>query len=476
MKHTPISFSSSYSHLPTLFYEKVSPRVPSSPSLIHWNQPLADELGMDTASMAPDDLVAYFSGQRLPPGSDPLAMVYAGHQFGHFVPQLGDGRAILLGECVTAKNKRYDIQLKGCGQTRFSRAGDGLAPLGAVLREYLVSEGMYHLGVPTTRALAAVTTGDTVYREQPQPGGVITRVAASHIRIGTFEYFMARQDIPNLKTLLDYAIQRHDPDLLSEPEAPLLFFRRVGQRLMSLVAQWMGLGFIHGVMNTDNMVVSGETIDFGPCAFMDTFRFDKVFSSIDRYGRYAYDQQSDIALWNLSRLGICLYPFFDSKTSPPETLLEEELDYFRSYYDRAWCQVMGQKLGILSPSSADRSLIQDVLGYMASKHEDFTCFFHRLPGRLDHPDPIFNAVKTRLLSQSHSLSEATALMTRVNPVRIPRNHQIEAVIQQAITGNFDLFSRMLSALQSPFIDDAVFSAFDTPPTKDEEVTQTFCGT
>ncbi|MFW6055527.1 MAG: protein adenylyltransferase SelO, partial [Thermodesulfobacteriota bacterium] len=372
-------FDNTYARLPEDFYARVAPAKVPQPELIKWNTELAKQLGLQAGSYTKKELADIFTGQKLLPGSEPMALVYAGHQFGNFVPRLGDGRALLLGEIVDPSGRRHDIQLKGSGRTPFSRSGDGKAPLGPVLREYLVSEALHHLGLPTTRSLAAARTGETVYREQAFPGAILTRVARSHIRVGTFEFFAASQDLDNLKLLTSYSIQRHYPEIQNDSEIYLQFFRKVARAQVELVTGWMALGFIHGVMNTDNMSIAGETIDYGPCAFMDRFRFDQVYSSIDRFGRYSYSNQPRIALWNSSRLANCLTLLIDHDSGESAETLNQELDACKRLFDRKLTEKMLKKLGIVNKEQpGDSDLVQKWLRYLESGELDYTLSFRRL--------------------------------------------------------------------------------------------------
>ena len=466
----------SYARLPERFYARVEPVPVPAPVLLAWNGPLAAELGLEELGGDEERLGRLFGGNELPPGAQPIALAYAGHQFGQFVPQLGDGRAVLLGERVDASGRRRDIQLKGSGRTPFSRMGDGKSSLGPVIREYLVSEAMHALGVPTTRALAAVATGERVFREEALPGGVFTRVAASHVRVGTFEYFAARGDADAVRTLADYAIGRHYPDAGEADEPLRAFYRGVVEAQARLVAHWMALGFIHGVMNTDNTAVSGETLDYGPCAFMDEFHYDKVFSSIDRYGRYAYGQQATIAQWNLARLADCLLTAGGDKA-----VLEEELARFPGLFEDEWLGRMARKLGITTAEPDDADLIGDWLAHLQREGLDYTLSFRRLAARVGASDePRFGEFelrwRERLARQPGTAGEVRALMEAENPLYIPRNHQVERAIRAAIGGDLSVFHELRAVLERPFQEQAGRSAYADPPAPEERVTRTFCGT
>lgn len=484
-----IYFENTYVSLPATFYDRINPTLSSSPKLIRFNNALARELGIE--SIEPDELAAFFVGNKLLDGSEPLAMAYAGHQFGHFVPQLGDGRAILLGEVVDTTGIRRDIQLKGAGRTRFSRGGDGRAALGPVLREYIVSEAMHALGVRTSRSLAAVLTGDPVYRETPLPGAILTRVASSHIRVGTFEYFAARQDTDSIKILADYVIERHYPDLgTSNVYAQL--FNSIAAAQADLVSDWMRVGFIHGVMNTDNITVSGETIDYGPCAFMDEYDHGKVFSSIDQYGRYAFGNQPKIMQWNLENLGACLVPLFGEDEEHAIEIIKNGIRMFQSEFTRHWQEKMCAKIGIFDSKPEDLTFLQDLLTLMKRHLADFTNVFRSLStvvsqNEEDRFAPLLsNSIgvqnwlelwKTRVLSQDLTPLEIEAAMNKVNPAFIPRNHRIEEAIVMATSNNdFSEFETLLQVLAKPYEYRSEFEEYTSPPTADQRVTKTFCGT
>jgi uncharacterized protein YdiU (UPF0061 family) len=472
-----MDINNSYAKLPERFHARLDPAGSPDPLLLAWNRPLAKVLGLADLEERPQQITDWFGGNQPLPGSEPIALAYAGHQFGNFVPQLGDGRALLLGELTNQQDGRsYDIQLKGSGQTPFSRNGDGRAALGPVIREYVVSEAMHRMGVPTTRALAAIRTGEWVRRETALPGGILTRVAASHIRVGTFEYFAARRDKEALQLLLDYAIDRHYPEAAQADSPALAFFAGVLERQARLVAQWMALGFIHGVMNTDNMAISGETIDYGPCAFMDEFEFDKVFSSIDRDGRYAYSAQAGIAQWNLARLAECLL-LIEERPAAFDKLLAG----FESQFRRAFLEQMAPKLGLASIQPGDDQLVMEWLGQLHKNHLDYTLSFRQLADRLVDPaGEGFGEFETqwrrRLASQSCPLEEVRDQMNHVNPLYIPRNHQIERAIDAANQGDMSPFQELLLVLQKPYTEQTPFAAYAEPPQEEERVYQTFCGT
>jgi uncharacterized protein YdiU (UPF0061 family) len=420
------------------------------------------------------------SGSAAPEGAEPLAQVYAGHQFGGFSPQLGDGRAMLLGEVIDANSIRQDIQLKGSGHTPYSRGGDGRAWLGPVLREYLVSETMAAFGIPTTRALAAVTTGQDVMREELLPGAVLTRVATSHIRVGTFQFFAAHRDLESLQTLTDYTIARHYPDA----DGPMGLFRAVVQAQARLIARWIGVGFIHGVMNTDNTHVGGLTIDYGPCAFMDTYHPAQLYSSIDRNGRYAFNKQPEIIVWNLAQLATSLIPLMGEDTDASVNEATEVLHGFADLYHAAWLTEFRAKLGLTQAQNGDEALINDLLERMAGQQADYTNTFRALAGgnaRDQFTDPtVFDDWNTRwqarLAHEGTTLDQQQTLIHATSPALIPRNHRVEEMIQAAVVGDYVPFERLSAALAHPFKDVAEYDDLKRPPTEDEEVTQTFCGT
>lgn len=488
----PFPFDNSFARLPQQFFAPVDPTPVAEPWLIKLNRPLADELGLDIAALERDG-AQIFSGNRVPAGAAPLAMAYAGHQFGSFVPQLGDGRAILLGEVIDRNGERRDIQLKGPGQTPFSRRGDGRAALGPVLREYIVSEAMFALGIPATRALAAVITGQPVYREQILPGAVFTRVAASHIRVGTFQFFAARGDMASVQALADYAIDRHYPEVKDEERPYLAFFRAVVARQAALIARWLHVGFIHGVMNTDNMTISGETIDFGPCAFMDAYDPKKVFSSIDQFGRYAYASQPAIGQWNLTRLAETLVPLFDPVAATAVDLANDVLGEYGAIFQRHWLDGMHRKIGLASAEEGDLDLVQALLTAMHHGQADFTLAFRRLCDSA--ADPSVDAAlaslfttpgaitswladwRKRLAGEPATADERATAMRAVNPAYIPRNHRIEqAIVAATEDADFSLFEALVDVTSRPYEDQPRFARYADPPEPDEEVQQTFCGT
>ncbi len=473
-----IPFDNSYARLPDRFFAKQPATPVAAPRLIHLNTALAAQLGIDPAALTAEIL----AGNTVPDGAEPLAQAYAGHQFGHFTPRLGDGRAILLGEVVDRDGQRRDIQLKGSGPTPFSRHADGRAALGPVLREYIVSEAMAAFGVPTTRSLAVVATGEEVFRETPLPGGVLTRVAASHIRVGTFQYFAARGDAEAVQVLLDYAIARHDPAAAQAERPALAFFQGVVARQATLVASWLGLGFIHGVMNTDNMTISGETIDYGPCAFMEAYDPGAVFSSIDHAGRYAYANQPRIAQWNLARLAETLLPLLAESEDAQIEVAQQALSGFAPIFQAAWLKVFRTKLGLAGAEEEDAALIQDLLSRMAANQADFTLTFRALATAADARSLFANptafedwAVAWQARRARAGLEDAA--MRAANPAFIPRNHLVEEAIAAAVArDDFEPFATLVETLSRPFEDQPDRARLALPARPEERVLATFCGT
>ncbi len=483
-----IGFDNSYVRLPERFYARLDPTPVAAPRLLKINEALARELGLDSEMLATPQAIEILAGNRIAVGSQPIALAYAGHQFGNFVPQLGDGRAILLGEVVDRAGVRRDIQLKGSGPTPFSRRGDGRAALGPVLREYIVSEAMAALGIPTTRSLAAVATGEPVMRESVLPGAVLTRVAKSHVRVGTFQFFAARGDGEALRLLADHVIARHYPDARDEENPYRALFERVIARQAELVAKWMLVGFIHGVMNTDNCSIAGETIDYGPCAFMDTYKPDTVFSSIDHGGRYAYANQPRICHWNLARFGETLLPLLDDDTDKALAIANETLATFQVRYGEALIAGMRRKLGLFTADEGDGALAQELLNAMAEAGADFTGTFRALdPESDDKARPMFAEParydtwamrwRERLAREPQDATQRRAAMQSVNPVYIPRNHRVEAVLAAAIErDDYGPFEELLTVLARPFEERASFADYAEPAPGDQGAYRTFCGT
>lgn len=487
-----LGFQNTYFELPSRFHARVAPSPVRSPRLVVFNSRLAAELGFDPLALE-SEAAATFSGNQVPADANPIALAYAGHQFGSFVPQLGDGRAILLGERMGRDGMRRDIQLKGSGRTPFSRNGDGRAALGPMLREYLISEAMHALGIPTTRSLAVVATGEQVVRDDLLPGAVLTRVAASHIRIGTFEYFAARDDREALRLLLDYVIARHCPEARDAKLPALAVLEAVTRRQAALIADWMSVGFIHGVMNTDNMAISGETIDYGPCAFMDHYDAHTVFSSIDHGGRYAFGNQPAIAQWNLARFAETLLPLMDERTESAVEMATGVVRAFMPGFDAELLARLRRKIGLVHEHSGDAELIRTLLATMQTAGADFTLTFRRLSGSVGTAANDASLLelfaessgieawlprwRERLAIEPLDSAERGADMRRVNPAFIPRNHRVEEVLEAASTReDFEPFHRLLRILERPYDDQPGMDRFELPPKPTERVRQTFCGT
>jgi uncharacterized protein YdiU (UPF0061 family) len=484
---------SSYAGLPERFFARVNPTPVAEPHLLRFNHALGAELGLDAGALDDEALAGLYSGNVIPQEVEPIAMAYAGHQFGQFVPQLGDGRAILLGEALDRAGVRRDIQLKGSGRTPYSRSGDGRAALGPVLREYLVSEAMHALGIPTTRALAAVATGEFVFREGALPGAILTRVAASFVRVGMFQYFAARGDVDAIRLLADYVIDRHYPEAKADEQPYLALLRAVTGAQAALIARWMQVGFIHGVMNTDNMAVSGETIDFGPCAFLDSFDPAAVFSSIDSQGRYAYGNQPHAAVWNLARFAETLLPLIDSSTDRAVELATEVLATFAVRFSELSLAGMRRKLGLAVCEDGDSALADDLLDAMHRNQADFTLTFRglcdaaereaedaRLRSLFVNPgdyDQWAGRWRARLMREPLPPQERAEAMRLVNPAYIPRNHRIERVIAAAVEKqDFGPFAELSAVLSQPYRSVEGWESYADPPQSGERVLRTFCGT
>lgn len=475
----------SYAQLPRLFHVAVAPTPVRTPRLVVLNRSLAESLGLSPDALMGDDAAALFAGNDLPPGASPLAQAYAGHQYGHFTT-LGDGRAILLGEQITPAGERVDIQLKGSGPTPFSRNGDGRAALGPMLREYIISEAMHALGIPTTRSFAVTATGEDVFRQEgPLPGAVLTRVAASHIRVGTFEWAATQGDEGALRALVDYTVSRHYPELSEADNPPHALLIAVIERQAALIARWMLVGFVHGVMNTDNMALSGETIDYGPCAFMDTYDPATVFSSIDRRGRYAYGNQPTIAQWNLTRLAEALLPVLHPEEKSAITLAEEALKTFPDRFQHHWLAGMRKKLGLFSEESEDAALIKALLAWMHATKADYTNAFAALSqsepsGGAQPTDAEFvrwhESWQERLMRQPQSPAESLHLRRTHNPAFIPRNHLVEAALAAAQQGDLSVMERLLAVLAMPYDHARLAPEYRSPAAAGSEAYRTFCGT
>jgi uncharacterized protein YdiU (UPF0061 family) len=488
-------FDNTYARLPERFYARLAPAPVGGPRLVKVNRPLAELLGLDPTQLDAPEGAQIFSGNVVPAGAEPIALAYAGHQFGGFVPQLGDGRAILLGEVVGIDGRRRDIQLKGSGRTPFSRNGDGRAALGPVLREYIVSEAMAALGVPTTRTLAAVTTGEPVYRDTVLPGAVLTRVAASHLRVGTFQFFAVRGDREALALLTAYALDRHFPAATPDrtiADAALRLLDCVVEAQAALVARWLGVGFVHGVMNTDNTSISGETIDYGPCAFLDEYHPEKKFSSIDHGGRYCFANQPRIAQWNLARLAETLLPLLSDDGDEAVRLATERVERFAAHFEAAYAAVMRAKLGLAGEDDGDRALFADLLQRLAAGEVDYTIFFRELcdaaedPGAEARVAALFRepgafhawaeSWRRRQLGDGIAPAARAGAMRRANPAFIPRNHRVEQAIAAATNGDFAPFETMVRALSRPYDDQPEHAHLAEPPLPQERVHETFCGT
>jgi uncharacterized protein YdiU (UPF0061 family) len=491
---TFLPFENSYARLPERFYARLAPTQVKAPGLVKLNVALARELGLDADFLASPEGVAILAGNRVPGGAEPLAMAYAGHQFGGFSPQLGDGRAILLGEVIDRNGQRRDVQLKGSGPTPFSRRGDGRAALGPVLREYIIGEAMHALAIPTTRALAAVTTGEDVMREKALPGAVLTRVAASHIRVGTFQFFAVRKDVDGLRALTDYVIQRHYPDLTGSENPAAALLERVMDKQAALIARWMLVGFIHGVMNTDNMAISGETIDYGPCAFMDNFDPATVYSSIDEQGRYAYGNQPLVGRWNLTRLAETLLPLMADDNEAAIAIAQKAIDAYPDKFEAAYIAGYRRKLGLVEARDEDAALVKAFMDVMAANKADFTLTHRALSKAAGDPaaetqvralfaDPAaFDAWavqwRRRLALEGGDPAERAVAMQAVNPAFIPRNHLVEEALDAAVNGG-DLapFENLITVLARPFDDQPETPhAYSLPPRPEQVVRATFCGT
>lgn len=485
-------FQHTYAALPARFYAPIKPTTVANPRLVVFNRSLAEELGLEPSSIEPV-AAAMFSGNELAEDSTPIAMAYAGHQFGHFVPQLGDGRAILLGELKGRDGILRDVQLKGSGRTPFSRSGDGRAALGPMLREYLISEAMHALGISTTRSLAVVTTGEQVFRDHVLPGAVLTRVAASHVRVGTFQYFGARGDQEAIQTLLNYVIARHYPEAGDADVPALSVLKAIAERQAALIADWMRVGFIHGVMNTDNMALSGETIDYGPCAFMDQYDPKTVFSSIDHGGRYAYVNQPGIAQWNLARLAETLLPLIDSDSDKAVGVATEVVAGFVERFNALFIERMRRKIGLVSAEEGDADLIKQLFAAMQHAKADFTLTFRQMSAAAEAPDQraplrelfaetaeIDNWLRDwqlRLTRDPQSAPERLETMRLANPEFIPRNHRVEAALDAASeSGNLEPFRQLLKILQRPYERQPEVAEYGLPPEPSDGVFQTFCGT
>ena len=477
-------FDNTYSKLPNIFKEEVKPTPVNKPEIAIINYDLAKKLNLDLSKINSNDLAQIFSGNLLPDETKTIAQAYAGHQFGHFT-MLGDGRAVLLGEHLVNKNDRFDIQFKGSGKTSFSRRGDGRAALGPMLREYVISEAIHALNIPTTRSLAVVKTGEEIVREELLQGAILTRVASSHIRVGTFQYIAAKQNIKDLKILVDYTIDRHYPEIKSSENKILDLLNLVMDRQCQLVVDWMRVGFIHGVMNTDNMAISGETIDYGPCAFMDQYDPKTVFSSIDQFGRYSFENQPRITKWNLARFAECIVNLISSDEDKAIKIATETINNFEKIYENKWLNMMRNKLGLFGEDKNDKKLILDLLDWMKNNKADYTNTFCYLMNTNNVEDEIFKVENfkkwqerwhKRLKINNTSEEKYFDLMKSTNPIIIPRNHKVEEALKAANENNFELFHNLLKVLKLPYNSNADISEYQKPASKTDEKYQTFCGT
>ena len=477
-------FDNTYSKLPKSFLENIKPVPVKDPKLIILNKNLAEQLNLDFSKFSDTDLAKMFSGNSLPEGSETIAQAYAGHQFGHFT-MLGDGRAVMLGEHLDKENKRFDIQFKGSGRTSFSRSGDGRAVLGPMLREYIISEAMHALNIPTTRSLAVVSTGEEVIREQMLPGAILTRVASSHIRVGTFQYIAATQNADDLKTLFNYTIDRHYPEIKDSKTKALDLLNLLMQKQCELVINWMRVGFIHGVMNTDNMTVSGETIDYGPCAFMDHYHPQTVFSSIDQNGRYSYNNQPRITKWNLARFAECIIPLIDQDEQKAISIATETINNFEKLYEEKWLNMMRDKLGLFGEDKDDKHLIFELLTWMENNKADFTNTFCNLMDIQSIKDPIYQNQeylnwtakwKKRLEKNNTGKEKYLELMRSVNPIFIPRNHKVEEALKDASENKLETLNQLLEVIKYPYKDNGMLKEYQQPMSNENGNYKTFCGT
>lgn len=481
---TGFNFHNSYANLPEFFYSKLYPTPVKDSELVILNEKLAESLKLDINNLSKKEIAQIFAGNIILDDSDPLAQAYAGHQFGHFT-MLGDGRAILLGEHITKSNERFDVQLKGSGRTPYSRGGDGRAALGPMLREYIISEAMNALKIPTTRSLAVVTTGEPIYRETVLKGAILTRIASSHLRVGTFQYALNYGDKEYLKTLADYAIDRHFSHIKNENDKYILMFREIVKRQATLISKWMMVGFIHGVMNTDNMTISGETIDYGPCAFMDTYDSKTVFSSIDIYGRYAYGNQPSIGEWNLSCLASAMLPLFNENQEKAVDIAKRELSEFYKKYNNDYLNGMRAKLGIFNEEAQDEELVSKLLNIMHKYNADYTNTFVNLTFTKEEATEMYNSEdfkswytlwQDRLTRQQETKEKSHKLMKSSNPVVIPRNHRVEEALEAANNGDLNVMEKLMNVLLKPFEHSKDQEEYATLPPATSCKYQTFCGT
>ena len=484
MTSSGFKFDNTYLHLPEIFYTNLVPAPVPEPEMIILNTPLAIELGLDFSEISLGKQAVLFAGNQMPESAEPFAQAYAGHQFGHF-SMLGDGRAIVWGEHITPTGQRFDLQFKGSGPTPYSRGGDGRAPLGPMLREYIISEAMQALNIPTTRSLAVVTHGEQVYRETTLPGAILTRVASSHIRVGTFQFAALKEDEETIQALLDYTIKRHYPEIKEKQNKALFLLKAVIEKQAELITHWMRVGFIHGVMNTDNMALSGETIDYGPCAFMDTYDPGTVFSSIDHAGRYAYANQPAITQWNLARLAETLLPLINENAEKARDLAEEAINGFGVVYKEKSLSMLRAKVGLFGEQPEDEKLITDLLDWMHQKGADYTNTFLDLTNESPPKGESYNSDtfkewhtrwQARVVKNTQPLESSLALMRANNPVVIPRNHIVEQALDAATNGDLHPLKNLLAALQEPYKNSSDLKPYQCPPKPEEKVCHTFCGT
>ena len=477
-------FDNTYSKLSNTFKEVIKPTPVNDPELVILNEQLAKDLNLDFSKQDNKKLAEIFSGNFLPEGTTPVAQAYAGHQFGHFT-MLGDGRAILLGEHLVNQKQRVDVQFKGSGRTSFSRGGDGRAALGPMLREYIISEAIHALNIPTTRSLAVVKTGEKIVRENLLPGAILTRVASSHIRVGTFQYIAAKQNTDDLNTLIDYTINRHYPEIKTSDQKAIDLLNLVMEKQCQLVVNWIRVGFIHGVMNTDNMAISGETIDYGPCAFMDTYNPKTVFSSIDKLGRYAFSNQPPITKWNLARLAECLIPLIDKNEDTAIKIATKTIDNFQNVYEKKWLNMMRDKLGLFGEDQNDLKLINNLLNWMESNQADYTntfCYLMKIDNNDDLKFKDINFInwlkewENRILINNGSKEKSINLMKKTNPIFIPRNHKVEEALENANKNNFQHLNDLLDVVKKPYTNNENLKQYKKPANLNGIKYQTFCGT
>ena len=483
IKNLGFNFDNTYADLPEIMATKLSPIAVKKPKLVILNKILAKSLGLDLSKISDEQNAEIFSGNKLIEGSSPLAQAYCGHQFGHFV-MLGDGRAVLLGEHLDSNKQRWDIQLKGSGKTPYSRSGDGRAALGPMLREYIISEAIHFLNIPTTRSLAVVETGEEVIRETKLKGAILTRIASSHLRVGTFQFVAAKQDIATLKTLVDYAIERHYPELIQAQNKAAALFRAVMKRQVKLIVNWMRVSFVHGVMNTDNMSISGESIDYGPCAFMDHYDTKTVFSSIDHYGRYAYGSQPIIGQWNLARFIESLFPLLDQNENKAEQIANELIKEYEGLFADQYHLMMKNKLGMISDEDQDKRMMSDLFKIMHKNQADYNNTFRYLingkfPNEklLNDPDfIIWEAEWKKRISKNQNSEKAYQLMMEHNPVFIPRNHKVEEALLAADNGDLSKFLSLCEVVKKPYVENTNFEEFTKPAPATDRIYKTYCGT